>query len=1651
MTNRGMRFFGGDALRGGWGIAMAVWAGCMLLGFTAYGHDGGETNPPPSEPYCIEWDPCSGDCIKESKGNPVRLFNGESTENKQFLRLGGPLDMRIRITYASRRNYHSQVGQNWSMSYIWRLYEVADTNAPFVVRNGEAERISYEPRGDGSYISRDTRYEILTINTNGNYVVTHKDHSVYVFDTDGKLTSISDGKGAELRLTYNVGGKQPIIGRSLYSNLSTNMVVARDYQLSHIDEYIGTNATGRGYSIAYDGTGHITNITDQSSRNVSLTYSSGGELLEILDPEGNAYTCTYDEPGRLKTFEGLGCSDCVRVEDFYNADGYVTNQVQGAGVQGREMILDYQSPERTVATFLVRGPDGAVLHIRNETQDFTIDGFGSTKLQKETIDYGFGVTNTTEYWYDGFGQVTQRLDNGVAQTETIYDDRYNEVSIRRAVSPGVYLAYSNTYDVNNNLVEEKIWQTDQPTNIFITRYEYDAQNRMTKEKHVLADATEQVTEWLFDSNGQVERKIDPRGNAMAYEYDTFGFMVREYDPTNMAYQTRYQHDSVGNLTNCIDALGRETHSEYDKLGRKTWEMNALGYENLWTYSGPSLVEEETGRDGATPGRVTQYGYDGLNRQISIDRLDDANATQRWMSVVYDSADNVLFETNALGYGTIYTYDNAGHRKTMLDPYGALTTYGFDALGNITSVVDAAGTETSMCYDYLGRLTNQIEAAGTDVERTIGFRYNAKGDRIEIVQPDGSSTHFAYDAAGRLTEVSGSRMYPATYAYDANGNRIAVTDGRGYTTTNVYDAYNRCIGVVYSDGSRNLFGYDLVGNQTSVTDGNTNTAWYAYDDLNRMASKSKVNASNVILQTTFYNPWNQVAGMSNILGGVTSNSYDRLGRVTNMVDMAGLSLSYEYDSIGQLLVARWPNDSVTSNSYVNGRKVAERSRAGNVTTFNYDAMGRQIAFVDALKATNTMSYDALGRICVQTNSLGETSAYSYDDFGQLLSITYANGKSEIRQYDVYGKITNHYGAGRYPISYRYDVAGNLTNMVDGNGSATSWNYDERSRVTRKTDDSGSYYEYAYDGNGNLASRHDAKGETTLYAYNAQKLPILIDYPNDADISFTYDDLGQRTSMVAGQCTNTWAYDLAGRVVTNTQGLVGGVVSYVYDVEGNRTSMDVNGVQTGYSYDVAGRLVGVSNEVGVFTYAWHPNADLVQAVVCPSGASATNAYDVMRRLTYKGNLDSTGTVVSSFAYSYDPVGLRTNEAHSDGSGRAYGYDETYQLVEANGYLAGGGGDTNYTYRYAYDLIGNYTQVVDRGVAEAYRPNSLNQYTNTTTRPVLAYDLNGNLLDDGEQAYVWDQENRLVAVSNEVGQVEFAYDGLGWKVEQREYENGVLAKTIRYLYDGVLPVAELDESNMVVRTITRGLDLSRTMGGACGIGGLLALTTHEASGTNSYFYFYDGNGNVVDLISENDAHAAHYEYGPFGATRLASGSLAGQPYRFSSKEAIDSAGLYYYGYRFYNPYLGRWISRDPIEEYGGVNLYCFVRNRGVNVIDYMGLSDECTPWVWAGCSWEPTGNTRDRESIIRSLALLQIVDPTLLSNVMGTWYDVYREEELELYNHYYRVCLICSRSGYKFYGQNSSSPTGITRWIYQMHLYYRVEPPGGGPGGGGGPSFA
>ncbi len=117
--------------------------------------------------------------------------------------------------------------------------------------------------------------------------------------------------------------------------------------------------------------------------------------------------------------------------------------------------------------------------------------------------------------------------------------------------------------------------------------------------------------------------------------------------------------------------------------------------------------------------------------------------------------------------------------------------------------------------------------------------------------------------------------------------------------------------------------------------------------------------------------------------------------------------------------------------------------------------------------------------------------------------------------------------------------------------------------------------------------------------------------------------------------------------------------------------------------------------------------------------------------------------------------------------------------------------------------------------------------------------------------------------------------------------------------------------------------------GIGGLLDLY----QGAVHFSYLYDGKGNVAGLLDPNGNIAATYQYDPFGMPRVPANSIQ-QPFQFSTKPYDERTGLSYYGYRYYISSLGRWLTREPLGEDDGINLYEFVWSNPANLIDPDGL---------------------------------------------------------------------------------------------------------------------
>ena len=301
------------------------------------------------------------------------------------------------------------------------------------------------------------------------------------------------------------------------------------------------------------------------------------------------------------------------------------------------------------------------------------------------------------------------------------------------------------------------------------------------------------------------------------------------------------------------------------------------------------------------------------------------------------------------------------------------------------------------------------------------------------------------------------------------------------------------------------------------------------------------------------------------------------------------------------------------------------------------------------------------------------------------------------------------------------------------------------------------------------------------------------------------------------------------------------------------------------------------------------------------TVTNSYDPTRNVLLNKENKAGTTIISNYAYDVNAIGQRTDVSQSGSAFAtardiAWGYDPLGQVTKADSTIPG------LDRAYQYDLIGNRVKSADSLTLPAtanYATNPLNQYTAVATLNP-SYDLDGNATAyplpanvSANSTLTWDAENRMI--SSTVGITTTTYQ---YEASSRRIAKTTATGTTLYLYDAWNPIAEYIGSAGVSPTLSKtylgGMDLSGSMQGAGGVGGLLAVHLGSNSLVSGvYFPTYDVNGNVSEYLDPAGATAAHYEYDPFGRTTVATGAKAQDfSHRFSTKPQDTETGLYYYG---------------------------------------------------------------------------------------------------------------------------------------------------------------
>ncbi|MGV6953158.1 RHS repeat-associated core domain-containing protein [Pseudomonas chlororaphis] len=909
------------------------------------------------------------------------------------------------------------------------------------------------------------------------------------------------------------------------------------------------------------------------------------------------------------------------------------------------------------------------------------------------------------------------------------------------------------------------------------------------------------------------------------------------------------------------------------------------------------------RDGAPQRQLCAYRYDAAGDLIQAQDENGAAWNYQYQHHL------ITRYTDRTGRGMNLQWQGQGADakavREWADDGSFDTQLEWDENIRLTYVTDAHGNETWHYYDILG-YTYRIRHP--DERSEWLFRDDAK-NVVRHIHPDGSIDRYSYDERGNVLEHIRADDTVVHYAYDDQDQLIKISDAEGGLWQRDYDPQGNLVEAV-----------DPLGNKTE----------YAYTPAGLPKAIKDANGAEKKLE---YNDAGQLTQYTDCSGKASAWEYNNLGQMICFTDAAGQSTEYEYKA-GQLVSIKHPD------------KTEEH--------FTRDPEGRLLAHVDGLDRCTTWSYSAAGLIAERVDAAEQTLRYRWDRLGRLLALENENEQRAQFEYDPVGRLLQETGFDGRSKYYQYDPdTGRLASTTDGE-RVTEVQFDPMNRLISRHAKLGSESQqetFAYDGNGNLVlacndqSRlqwfHDPAGNLLRehqhylglekptvavwqHEYDALNQRVATQRPDghrvswltygsghllgmrldDHDlVSYERDDLHREVARHQGNhLLQTQQWDPVGRLQEQLLGRSDDKRAlfkreYKYDAAGQLT--DINDTRRGplaYQYDPVGRLLKATSRLGVETFAFDPAANLLDE----------KAQQVRRPLdqdpTRSKLLDNLLREYAGTHYEYDDRGNLIQRWHN-GSYSRMRWDLFDRLVHFD--------DARLEVDYAYDALGRRLYKHSRAHFK-HHPEAGSQWNhNEHTRKQRE-------LGCGFTLYGWDGDN------------------LAWESSPAQAD-GDHDRTVHYIYEPgtFVPVAQAMRHQSI------------NLSGQPDYSDDYRLTddplwnhTPKAQPIDVLsWYQCDHLGTPQELTDQRGEIVWSAQYKAWGAINEQRSTPAQQkgitnPIRFQGQYHDHETGLHYNRYRYYDPNVGRFISKDPISYAGGLNVFAYAPNP-LGWIDPLGLA--------------------------------------------------------------------------------------------------------------------
>lgn len=1318
------------------------------------------------------------------------------------------------------------------------------------------------------------------------------------------------------------------------------------------------------------------NSTSNEEGSFGIGWDFNIDVSKIVKPAAGYYQVVLPD-GSNTTFKdnGKGGFECLNAHSTMTKSGNeytITNAAQSKYHFNTNGELDW-----------VKDAEGNVLTISSMTNNqrivtdstgrtYTITYNGNKEHSRITSIEDTAAGRVVTYAYNGDFQLVSATSVSGGTESYEYDGK------------GRLCKITNCYDeMTDQIVYNDNGSVNWLTNASGLKqvYTYDKTQKQTGLKEYDGDTLVKTYTYNYDEKYAVKTNT-VETDGQTYEVDKITYTMvdgeNKYDEMSesvdiMGNTTKYERDTNGNVIKTINADGTYTLANYNDKNSVIAEVDESGNATIKAYdsNGTRLLKEATS--------LHPLSQTDINT-VTADNFDP---------VKYLAANEASYAiTSHEYYADSYVSGIAGLIRATTDPEGNVTEYDYykDGVGKglvkSKTLKDGNTVVNTVSYEYNAQLQVSKETTSFDISKNLysvkEYEYD-KFNNVTVTRDYGTgstpaTTIAEYDLLSRKTveyapNYSADKSHGSLTTYYPDGNKKSETDAEGNVTSYVYDAYGQVIKKTNPDGTMNLTAYDglqrekatyFLGSENGTKQILTKTSYEfagynfdIYSALDTSASHSckglKTTKTTYITENkqvisetltdikehTIYEKTNgetkrtsayyangQLARQTDALGNITKYEYGYLNKVTKTYTpfntKSNGSVNYsvtenQYDKNGNVTLAKQTVQkqdsdtvkySVTENQYnaqglLTQVTLSDGTSNGekNITKYFYNNAGIQTKMYTGLNSTNdsdymttNYEYDAWGHLVRTTDSTGYNSgATTYDLNGNALTVTDANGNVTTNTYDALNRVLTANTicsdtSKNVSKSYVYDNMGRVRSKT-ANEVQTSYQYDNLGRVYQELSEK-SFKGYFYEGISQYAKEQ-------LVGINHQTMYSSTQYEYDAEM---------RIAQVkeSGNLTATYTYDANGNKVSETL---------------------ANGVVSTYSYNGCNKVTKLvtksgNSDISSYEYSYYLDGSDACKVRNENGTIETTSYDYdgLKRLTRESI--SNGKTADTYSYEYDDYGNRSKMV-ANGS-------EEYETV------------------YDYTVNGKYTALLQKEtktveetsnatISDGLAISPTDLITSTaadakTEETAYSYDANGNQItktaESKTETNTYDGLNQLIGFTDGETTASYKYNADGLRTSKT-----VDGKTINHIWDGSKQIiVDMDDSDWYSAEVyVRGTNL-------------LAKFSKQSGNVKTDYQYYTQNahGDVVNLTDSTGAITKSYKYDAFGVEQNIDDADT-NAFRYCGEYFDAETGTIYLRARYYDPTIGRFISRDSVTGENtdplSLNLYTYCHNNPIIGTDPSG----------------------------------------------------------------------------------------------------------------------